>query len=299
MTTSAAAIGSSDTARVIRTPLFEGGGLRIGLFAARPISDACGDIERQEQPAIVLPLSGVFSKHDAPGRHVVGTPSQAVFFAANAPYRIGFPGALGDRALTLRFDEALTPELLRRSAALEAPGLLPADAMMLRNLLWSQLRKGGWDPFEIEACALDLVSLSLLSLRAETPSPRPSTRARWLRAIERVKEAVALDPADSWSVARVASIANMSPYHLCHVFRRMTGASVYDYVLRERLALALDAVLDGGDLTTIALDAGFASHSHFTARFGVFFGRSPAVVRQAASAGRGAQLRKITTARRR
>ena len=37
--------------------------------------------------------------------------------------------------------------------------------------------------------------------------------------------------------------------------------------------VALDAVLDcGDDFTTIALDAGFASHSHFTARFRSFFG---------------------------
>jgi hypothetical protein len=32
----------------------------------------------------------------------------------------------------------------------------------------------------------------------------------------------------------------------------MTGTSLYGYVLRERLASALDAVLDGEDLTTIA-----------------------------------------------
>ncbi len=48
----------------------------------------------------------------------------------------------------------------------------------------------------------------------------------------------------------------------------MTGSSIYDYVLRERLAHALDAVLDSeGDLTAVALDVGFSSHGHFTARF--------------------------------
>src|SRR6266851_4135681 len=95
---------------VVRRTLFESNTLQIGWFAARPVSDACGDVERQSLNAVVLPVSGVFSKHDGPGRHVVGTPSHAVFIASNTPYRIGFPGGIGDRALTLRFGETLATE---------------------------------------------------------------------------------------------------------------------------------------------------------------------------------------------
>ena len=98
--------------------------LQIGLFEARPASDACGDVERQSLNAIALPLSGVFSKHDAPGRHVIGTPSHAVFFAADTPFRIGFPGAIGDRAITLRFGEELAPEHLAQRR--RSPGLATA-----------------------------------------------------------------------------------------------------------------------------------------------------------------------------
>ena len=69
-------------------------------------------------------------------------------------------------------------------------------------------------------------------------------------------------------------------------------------MLHERLARTLDAVLDGGDdLTAIALDAGFASHSHFTARFRSFFGCTPAALRRIATAAQLAELRKIVTAR--
>jgi AraC family transcriptional regulator len=91
-----------------------------------------------------------------------------------------------------------------------------------------------------------------------------------------------------------------SPFHLCHIFRQMVGTSIYDYVLHERLAHTLDAVLDGGDdLTAIALDAGFASHSHFTARFRRFFGCTPTALRHIGSAVHAAKLPKIMTARRR
>ena len=60
---------------------------------------------------------------------------------------------------------------------------------------------------------------------------------------------------------------------------------------------ALDAVLDSNlDLTSIALDTGFASHSHFTARFRAFFGLTPEALRRAAGSGQAAKLRKIMTA---
>ena len=288
--------------KATRRTLFESETLQIGLFEAHPVSDACGDVERQSSNVVVLPVSGVFSKHDAPGRHVVGTPSHAVFVAADTPYRIGFPGAIGDRALTLRFDGALAPCPLDCNGSGEtmaSHGLLPANAMMLRNLLWTRLERGEADEFEIETLGLDLLSMSLRSMRTGNVPLRRSTQVRRIRALERVKEAVALAPTHKWDVAKLAKVANLSPFHLSHVFRQMVGTSIYDYVLHERLAHTLDAVLDcGDDLTAIALDAGFASHSHFTARFRSFFGCTPTTLRRIATAEHVCELRKIMTARR-
>jgi AraC-like DNA-binding protein len=244
----------------------------------------------------------VFSKHDGPGRHVVGTPSHAVFVAADTPYRIGFPGGIGDRALALRFGDALVPEQLHGNSGSEAMaphGLLPPGAMMLRNWLQTRLENGEADRFKIETLGLDLLNLSLGAMRTGNAPLRSPARARRTRALARVKEAVAAAPGDKWTVARLAGVANLSPFHLCHVFRQTVGTSLYDYVLHERLACTLDAVLDrGGDLTAIALDAGFASHSHFTARFRSFFGCAPAALRRLRTAGQVAELRKIVTARR-
>jgi len=283
-----------------RKTLFESETLQVGLFESRPSSDACGEVERQSLNAIALPLSGLFAKHEAPGRQITGTPSHAVYFAPDAPYRISFPGAIGDRAITLRFGDGLAPEQIdvRGDEGLASQGLLSAKAMMLRNLLWRRLEKGEADEFEAEAFGLDLLDVSLASVRPGQLPVRRAALARRLRALERVKEAVASAPSAKWNVARLAGVANLSPFHLCHVFREMTGTSVYDYVLHERLSRALDAVLDGGDdLTAIALDAGFASHSHFTARFRSFFGCTPAALRRVASAAHLAELRKIVTAR--
>src|SRR5256885_11404586 len=148
---------------ISRKTLVEGETLQISLFEARDVTDACGDVERQSQNAIALPLSGVFSKHDAPGHHVIGTPSHAVFFAADTPYRVGFPGGIGDCAITLRFGEQLAPEPFARGdgETLTSQGLLPASAMMLRNLLWARLERAEADEFEAEALGLDLLDMAL------------------------------------------------------------------------------------------------------------------------------------------
>ncbi len=284
------------TVTALRKSLLDCPTVQVGAVVYRPTSDAAGEVERQDLNAVVLPYQGVFAKHDAPGRHVVGTPSHAVFIAADTPYRVSFPGAIGDRSLTLKFDRALAPEAVGASAP---QGLLSAPAMLLRNLLGARLMRGDGDAFEHEDAALRLLALSLQALRQADETERSATRARRARALERVKEAVALAPADKWSIARLAQVARVSPFHLCHVFRQRVGTSIYDYVLQERLAHALDAVLDGEDLTRIALDTGFASHSHFTARFRRFFGCTPAAFRRRAAAGPVArQMRKIVTARR-
>jgi AraC-like DNA-binding protein len=266
---------------IIRRSLFESDAIHIGSFAARPASDACGETERQSQHVVVLPFAGLFAKHDAPGRHVVGTPSHAVFIRADTPYRIAFPGAVGDRAIILRFDDALAPDEVegRCNGEMLAPhGLLSADAMLRRGLLRRRLAGPG-------------------ALRDRPLARRAAARARAARAVERVKEAVAVAPADAWSVARLAAIAHLSPFHLSRVFRDHIGTSINDYILRERLAQALDAVLDGGDdLTAVALDAGFASHSHFTARFRRFFGCTPSALRRMMGATQIGELRKIVTA---
>jgi AraC family transcriptional regulator len=284
----------------VRKTLFECDRLQIGSFVSRPTSDVCGDIERQTLNAIVLPFAGVFSKHDGPNREVIGTPSHAVYIAADTPYRIGFPGAIGDRALTLRFGDGVAPDHLDRrsnNGPLASHGLLPARAMMLRNLLRLRLEKREADAFESEVAGLELLHMALVSVRAVRLPVRRASQLRRLRALARVREAVAAAPGEKWSLARLANVASLSPFHLCHVFRETVGTSIYDYVLRERLAQTLDAVLDGGDLTTIALDAGFASHSHFTARFRSFFGCTPVALRREAD-GRTLELRKIMTARR-
>jgi transcriptional regulator GlxA family with amidase domain len=118
-----------------------------------------------------------------------------------------------------------------------------------------------------------------------------------MRGVTRAVEAVSADPQRKWTLGHLAALACLSPGHLAHVFRAEMGMPVYGFVLRCRLARALDAVLDSDSgLTTIALDAGFASHSHFTAKFRALFGHTPQQLRAGVRGGAVRELRMIVAA---
>ena len=71
-----------------------------------------------------------------------------------------------------------------------------------------------------------------------------------------------------------------SPVYLTQVFQRSEGMPLYRYHLRLRLARALDLIAHYDDLSALAAELGFASHSHFTAAFRQAYGRSPTVFRE-------------------
>ena len=283
---------------VRRKTFFQSPYLYIGAFEVRPTTDECGEVEEQDRHVVVLPVAGLFARHDRPGHHVVGTPSHAVFVSRGKPYRLSFPGMVGDRALILRFDEDMLPSLLdvrRRERWRASHGLLPPQAMLLRNWLWKAASSGAIDPLEAEAASLEVLASSLGSMA--DLDPPDSHEVRRERAVGRVKEAVSSAPAEAWNVAALARIAHMSPFHFCRVFKNVTGISVGCYILHERLSVSLHPILAGVDLTTVALDSGFASHSHFTFRFRAVFGCTPTDFRRSATTGHFAELRKIMTAR--
>jgi AraC family transcriptional regulator len=277
-----------------RRVLYDAGPLRIGHVIARPSSPGCMDVEAPGANVLAFPLRGVFARHPAPRRELVATANHVVAFPADRPYRVSFPGGIGDEVLVLQWSrealEAKLPRAEARFAAMaESNDLLHPRQMVRRSLLWHRLARGeGRDPLEIESLCAGLLRSCLRIGDAPPAGPR---------AIESVKEAVALAPERKWTLADLAEVARMSPYHLAHVFRREVGMPVYAYVVRLRLAQALSALVDSeADITSIALDAGFASHSHFTLHFRTLFGVTPAALRRG-TGPRPGDLRKIVTAR--
>lgn len=142
------------------------------------------------------------------------------------------------------------------------------------------------DALEVETLALELVSD--LRLAESVPEERLSGRCRAQRRIriQRVIEALAAEPRRRRSTAELAQLAGLSPSHFCVAFRRETGRTVGEVWSSLRLCVALDRLgLGRGDLTDLALELGFSSHAHFTARFRRHFGCTPSVARTRLNAG--------------
>jgi AraC family transcriptional regulator len=282
-----------------RRSLYQGELFEIGRVVCRPTPGLRHDVEYAALNVLALPTAGVFALHPGARRHVVATPNHAVFISSGRPYRVSFPGCVGDECLTLRLTEEglarLLPEASSRGAwvseTLFARAVLPPAALLARGILGRHLMRGDCDPLLVEQLGIELLGSTLGAVR---PVRSPDSRGAH---VERVKEAISSEPGRKWTLAELARIAGISAYHLAHVFNREVGTSVHRYATRSRLAKALDAVLDSNaDLTTIALDAGFASHSHFTARFRAFFGMTPDALRRSARSSQAADLRKIVTA---
>lgn len=278
-----------------RRVLYAGAALRVGHIVARPTSEDCVEVDAPGEHVLALPLAGLFARHGAARRPAVATSSHGVFFPAGQPYRMSFPGAVGDEVITLQWSDAALAATLPGAAIRETQVLLDPAQLMRRGLLWRHFTRGEADPVEVEELCVDLLASAhdRARGRGRKRSERPGGRDR----IDRVREAVAVAPEHKWSLAELADIARLSPYHLAHLFRDEIGIPVHAYVVRARLSKALSAVLDSdAGITDIALEAGFASHSHFTARFRALFGVTPGQLRR----GQGlspAELRKIVTAR--
>ena len=83
------------------------------------------------------------------------------------------------------------------------------------------------------------------------------------------------------TLARIARAMDCSVFHLCRSFRRATGLTLHDYRDEVRLRLALERLEQGErDLTRLALDLGYSSHSHFTAAFHRSFDMPPSTARK-------------------
>lgn len=118
------------------------------------------------------------------------------------------------------------------------------------------------------------------SIDAPTFALQRETLARRRALVDRARRRLAESPAAPHPFPELANALGVSASHFARGFRAETGLSVHQYVLRLRMAGALRRLSCGAaDLSRLALELGFSSHSHFTATFRREFGMSPARVR--------------------
>lgn len=156
------------------------------------------------------------------------------------------------------------------------------EARLMRQIvrLWYELADEG----RASRLLADDVMRALLETLARRTGSRLLLRHSRERlsnhALRQVRDYVESNLADDLDVPAMANIAASSPAHFARAFAATVGMTPFRYVIMRRLARARE-LLERTDRSAlnIALDLGFKSPSHFTARFRREFGVTPRAIR--------------------
>ena len=234
---------------------------------------------------LVFPYRGVFVRH-AGGEDAVAEANQLLFFNAGEEYRISHPVEGGDACLSLNIAEPLLEELAPKDQVSRKGSLsfararrrIDPRAQVLVALLRHSLKQGAIEPLEAETLTLTLVRRAL----GERTSHTARASAGRQKLVDRAKLVLSSDLSRRWTLAQIAAEVGVSPVYLTQVFQQVEAVPLSRYQLRLRLARALHLLGRYDDLTSLGLELGFSSHSHFTAAFRQAFGRTPQDFQRAA-----------------
>jgi AraC family transcriptional regulator len=241
--------------------------------------------QQAEVTHLVFPYRGVYVRHL--GRdEAVADAGQVLFFNAGESYQLSHAAAGGDASLIVVVDDAMLREIAPTALLRAGDALMFAEprlridprAQVLVALLRHSLHEGIAEPLEAESLTLTLVQRSLVP---QTAHAAGSSAGRQ-KLVDRAKLVLSSDLARRWTLAEVAAEVGVSPVYLTQSFRQVEGIPLYRYQMRLRLARALDLLGHYDDLSALALELGFCSHSHFGAAFQQMYRRSPSEFRQSA-----------------
>ncbi len=107
------------------------------------------------------------------------------------------------------------------------------------------------------------------------------------RSVSDVLQVIKSRHAEPLSIAELAGVACISPYHFIRIFRDVVGATPYQYLLRTRLrCAAINLGTTKEPISAVAFDAGFGDLSTFAELFRRVFDLSPGQYREEVNSGR-------------
>jgi AraC-like DNA-binding protein len=127
---------------------------------------------------------------------------------------------------------------------------------------------------------------------ARLPAKAPPRETIAPFSLRRVADHIESRLSDRVTVLELAAIAGLSRAHFSRAFLNATGESPHNFIRSRRLALVRRRLEDGvEDLSQLAAQAGFSSHSHMTTAFRQAFGITPREHRRSLGAASAPPLR--------
>ena len=228
---------------------------------------------------VCFPYRGLFVWHVGDD-DVVADPNQTLFVSGGEEYRVTQPGSPDYAELIVTPD----PELLCEIAGVADDRLAShplfrrrsrradLDLLSMRARVLNHARSG-------EPLAADEVVIGVLRRAFAAAAPIPCSTSSSRKLVGRAKEYVQEHLSTPLRLRQIAGAVGASAPYLTDLFRKNEGVPLHRYVTQLRLARSLVELPHATDLTTLAFDIGFSSHSHFTAAFRKAFGCTPSQFR--------------------
>ena len=273
---------------VFRTPSVAVGAFRCPV--AHPRFRGDGAIEHR---LVVFPRTAVVIRH-ASGPRFVADPRVVTLYRPDQRYDREPLSPEGDRSDWFGIAPSLAAEVESSSGSLardDGPaGALPftwsdTPTYFAQRRLFNALDRGDLEPLQAEQAVLELVAAMLARANdgRRRTTRRPARTERLHRELaEEARRELARGVTQRLTLAELSGRLHVSAYHLCRVFRAQVGTTLHEYQLDVRVRVALERLAEPGvGLSRLALELGFASHSHFTAALGRRLHMVPSAARRA------------------
>jgi AraC family transcriptional regulator len=270
------------------TPLYAGDLFAISNWRCGGDDSPGREEELCDADRIVVTRRGSFELTVRGVAHFVD-PLVATFWNRGEYFRVRHPVSAIDECTVFRLTERGTntlQEFIGRTSARSMPYTFKQSARVVRGSVFLQHRASLTAVRNRHTIdALDVEERTLAFLRSAVDAERigastGSNRQDRSRVVDRAREIVSSAFMQPLSVTRIAQESNCSPFHLSRLFRSATGMTLHRAVVQLRLREGLERLLDAPEqVSSIALDVGFASHSHFTGAFRAEYGCAPCEAR--------------------
>jgi len=263
------------------TIVFQSTLVRIGAFRCdREYTSFC-DTGPAMNDCFVFPRTAVRIEHERQPPFAAN-PNVTTFYNRSQRYVRHEISDRGDRCDWFGVDRDVARDIVRTidPAVQENPfswtrGRCDARTYLLQRRLFNSVVQGSIaDPIAIEETVL-------LLLERVIGGAALAVRGGKRRALVHDTECLLASKFDqSLSLPQIARQVGASVYHLCRAFREDTGLALHQYLSQLRIRHGLAVVSESAmPLSRIAVDLGFAHHSHFTYSFQREFGITPSGLR--------------------
>lgn len=226
-------------------------------------------------------------------RSICFLPGQVIFVPALLPFscRTLHSGEIVAVALDPQFVRLATHDLARSPNTLDLIPRIPMDDPFVHSLIMSLHREvqdgcpagATYGESLATALAAHLVARHSESGALPAPSNGGLSRAQLRQAIDFLQARLA----DDITIGELAAHCGLSTFHFARLFKRATGLSPHQYLIRCRVERAREYLLASSKPTAeVALDVGFCDQSHLTTHFRKVFGITPREFRRQHSPGR-------------